>query len=215
MPPALLIGFIIMVLILAGLLVWIPLLIMIFAQKEETIKVARGCVIVSLTLVASVILLGLGRSCTMNRKARTYTDKLKSYVPQDVRCQIPPQFYADGGAYDFLRFALVYPYEVRMVDTTDSGELSRFMGEDPEIGGRLTNLAFDGSLLIGRVLYRDVWGEKPSETFWIVFEFSSGGYERYNTEAEAVAEAQRRGFSGQVVLEDLNTHYGRFVGRRK
>ena len=142
-------------------------------------------------------------------RRRPYIKMLKSYVPAELQEEVPRWFFNDSGWIDSFNFALVYPYRIRMGDSPKTGWLDNVRDDDPEIEGRLTHLTFDANLLVARV---SPWGEKESEPFWIVFEFPTGKFEKFTTEKLALAEANRRGFSGKQVLEGCKTHYYRFVG---
>jgi len=197
-----------------GVVVLVCLLLLLIIQSE---KYRRPVKIVFLFTIAIAILLAIPiviKACSFHIKRRAYVKMLKSYVPPELRDEVPRSFFSDAGAYDWYRFALVYPYSVDMIDTTDNGHLRKERDEDPEIGGQLTHLTFDAKLMVARVYF---WYYNPREKvepeiFWIVFNFSSGRFDKFPTEEQALAEAKKRGFSGKQILEDLETHYDRFTG---
>ena len=207
---------IVTIFIIFAFLIILSILIPLFLLFVWRIKRGRlGIKIWLITSVALAIMVAIPivlNQLVFHIKRRPYIKMLKSYVPAELQKEIPWHFFNDLGAYDTWKFALVYPYKVTMIDSTDFGFLKNFRGETPEIGGDLTHLTFDANFLVARVYYSDIWGEKESETFWIVFEFSSGKFEKFTTENQALAEANKRGFSGKQLLEDLNTHYDRFAG---
>lgn len=198
--------------LLIALSILIPLFLLFICRIKQHRQEITIWLITSVTLAAIVATPIVLRMRAIYIRRKPYIDMLKSYVPAELKKEVPWRFFNDSGAYDWYRFALVYPYYVSMIDSTEFGYLRNIRDKDPEIGGRLTHLTFDANLLVARVYYFDPWGKKEPETFWIVFEFSSGKFDKFSTESQALAEARERGFSGKQVLEDLRTHYDRFAG---
>ncbi len=193
-----------------GIFVLLVLLFLFRVRKKRNfLKVLLGLFIgAAVVLVVPTVF----ELCQFHIQRRPYVKKLKSYIPPELRKEVPSSFFNDIGGYDLWRFALVYPYRVSMIDSPDRGDLENVRADNPEVGGELTHLSFDSKLMVAKVSYRDIWEEKKPETFWIVFEFSSGKFDRFDSEEEALSEANRRGFTGKQVLENLKTYYDRFVG---
>ena len=152
------------------------------------------------------------------RAAKAHVEKLKSYVDPEVLKTVDPDFFTYPGFRDWFRFPLVYPYQVEMVDELDLGALNRVRsgakiregGARGDIVRWLTHLSFDGKFLVGRVYSGRKFAEpKPADIYWIVFEFASGEYERFDSKGEAVKYARDHGFTGDERLESLRTHYDR------
>jgi hypothetical protein len=209
---ALIVVFYMLVAFILGVSIFVCLLLLLVLKSKEArqaVKIGLISNVAVAILFATLIVVNL---CTFHIKRRPYVKMLKSYVPPELQDEVPRWFFNQCGAYDWYQFALVYPYYVTMIDSTDTGYLREARDDNTEIGGKLTHLTFDASLLVARVHYSDPWGKKESETFWIVLDFSSGQFHKFALEKEALAEANRRGFSGKQLLEDLETHYNRFAG---
>jgi len=211
--------FIVLFFIIFACLIILSILIPLFLLFVWRIK--RGRLGIKIWLITSVILAIMVTTVAtpialnilfFHLRRRSYINMLKSYVPAELQEEVPRWFFNDSGWIDSFNFALVYPYRIRMGDDPKTGWLDNVRDDDPEIEGRLTHLTFDANLLVARVSFVDTWVEKEIEPFWIVFEFSSGKFDKFTTEKLALAEANRRGFSGKQVLEKLKTHYDRFVG---
>jgi len=205
--------------IIFAFLVILSILIPLFLLFVWRIKRGRlGIKIWLITSVALAIMVATPIALNIlffHIRRRPYIKILKSYVPAELQKEVPRWFFNDIGGIDSYNFALVYPYRVWMLDNPKTGLLRKVQDEDPEIGGELTHLTFDANFLVARVHHSGPRNKKESETFWIVFEFSSGKFEKFATENQALAEANKRGFSGKQVLEDLKIHYERFAGNIK
>jgi len=208
--------FIVWFFIIFAFLIILSILIPLFLLFVWRIKIGRlGIKIWLITSILSAIIVAtVATPIALNIlffhiRRRPYIKMLKSYVPAELQKEVPRWFFNDSGWIDSFNFALVYPYRICMGDDPRAGWLRNVRDDDPEIGGKLTHLTFDANLLVARV---SPWGEKKTEAFWIVFEFSTGKFEKFAKENQALTEANRRGFSGKQVLEGLKTHYDRFVG---
>jgi len=199
--PGMGLAVVVMLLVGAGLFflvfVIIPLIVLICAENENTVRVARRIFIGSLTLVAGAILIIGYKEYASGVRRKAYIRKLRAYVPAELRERVPAEFYSYTGDYDSWRFPLVWPYEIACYESEPV--LQRYRGDELLHG--ITHLAFDPNLLVA-----------GNSSGWIVFEFASGKYEQYSSEGEAFSEGRRRGFTGDTHPEDLDTHYRRFIG---
>jgi len=177
------------------LLIILPLLIAWFSNKPSTINFARKWLDVGIALGVIVVLLVY--VCCMQRIA--YRKKLQSYVPQELRKDVPAYFYSDGGGYDYWRFPLVYPYDIEMYEQTTYGRLSRYTPKQEIVLESVTHLTFDDKMVI-------VNSGAPE---CMLIEFSSGKAETFKSFDEALKEAKRRGFKGKPKLETVLRYYHR------
>ena len=184
------------------------------------------CLVIACICVLSLLAAGIILKFDERRDARqerrnerdAHIANLRSYVPRKLLTKVEPDFFDYPGVRDWYRFPLVYPYSVGAVDDLKYGYLDR---ADPSkkirdggavtpIVHRITHLSFDKQVLVARVYSGDRFAKpKPSEIYWVVFQFATGRLERFKSKAAALRSAQERGFSGRHKLETVKTHYHR------
>jgi hypothetical protein len=176
-----------------------------------------------LTLFWTVgLLLGCGRSPELEEAATKrraeHIAKLKGYVPANVLKTVDPEFYTYSGFRDWWRFPLVYPYSIQCIDSLSSGHLCQHDGKSKISDGHAESyvqglgslLAFniDAHFLVG---HTDGEAEDPKTGApvlrWILFDFTTGQIHSFKTKEELGAAAKVRGYSGDMEMPDIKSHY--------
>jgi hypothetical protein len=152
------------------------------------------------------------RAAADEKRRADHIAKLKSYVPEDVLKTVDPEFYTYPGFRDWWRFPLVYPYSIRCIDTLDSGGLCRHDGTsgisdgngERGVGLGLTEFEFDAHFLVGLSVNKD--GDLDAGA-WVLVEFTTGKIDSFRSKEELTAAAKARGYSGNMELAGVESHY--------
>lgn len=111
---------------------------------------------------------------------------------------------------------MVYPYRLEMDDLYDDhARLATVNGKSPgdiyELAA-ITKLSFDDKLMLAKRETNGYTGRLPSglpEVSYIIFEFKTGKTHVFLNQQALTDEAVKMGFSGNIELEDISTHYNK------
>ncbi len=135
----------------------------------------------------------------------------KALVDPALLASVPEDFFTYDGFRDWWRLPLVFPYDLVMIDTLDSANLTRFKGgdvQDPNHSSEqlqgpqdITRFSFDRHFLIGR--RGPVWWDKNRPLDWFIFEFRTEKLTIYSSESDMLQAAVAGGFTGDPGLKSV------------
>ena len=134
---------------------------------------------------------------------------LKTYEPKVYQGKVPKQFYTNGGAFDWWRFPLVYPYSIGCIDVTEYGNIYNDKDKtDFDAGGSIQPLTdhfdkfiFDKSYFVGSK-FKPPFNKDQTPYFeeYFIFSFSNGTIKEVSGKQNLFKKLREIKFAGDTVF---------------
>ena len=141
----------------------------------------------------------------------------ESTIPEEIRSQIPDDFYTYSGFRDWWRLPLVFPYQLGCVDSKDKALLNKhivgFSVKNPNESSEtliwdINRIQTDNRMLVCEI-------QNPQGTSYGLFIYETGEKLSFDTGPDAWEVAVKSGYTGEQTFITIRELFSKYYGFTK